>query len=139
MNRSLRAVMGLLIALTVLLALGAFLTSDDLGLSLALGGGAVAFMSIAGLVALANRMPPLPPFVLAPTSIWQGRVARSLAGDRLARLEVLESLDRVQGASAAAGPGVPLHRHRQESLTRLSRSEFSAFLQRELQRAEDEG
>lgn len=127
----------LFLLLGIVFAVGASLVSDSLTLSLEAGAAAAAFLSLAGLVALAARMPSLPPFVLPPRSAWQDRVHRSLIGDRLARLEVLESLDRIHGEGALEGS--PLLRDRREELSSLNRSRFHDFLRSEIQRAEDLG
>lgn len=119
----------------VVFAVAASLTPDNRDASLELGATAAAFLALTGLVSLASRMPSLPPFVLPPRSTWQDRVHRARSGDRLARLEMLEALDRIEGEGTTFTG--PLLRDRRQELGELSRADFDTFLSAELQRAED--
>ena len=114
----------------------AALMADNLPLSLGFGAVAASFLTLAGLAALAFRMPSLPPLILPPTSLWQGRVRQALAGDGLARLTILESLS----AAAPGGRGAdgrPVLDRRDEVLS-LPRRDFDQLVRSEVARIEGE-
>lgn len=118
------------IALGVLFAAGAALEPDNLSLCLGCGAASAAFLTIAGLFALAARMPMLPALVLPKGSMWQARVRAGEHGDRLARLELMEVLDLAAGVRPrTAGT---LVQTRREEVLGMNRSEFDRFLQEQL-------
>jgi hypothetical protein len=123
-----------LVAIEVLFAVGAILVADSTGLSLGLGALSASFLCFAGLFALADRMPPLPPLVLPARSQWQSRVRRSLAGDDLARLEVLEELDRILPPEKR--PGGHLLQDDRARILKLPRADFESFLREHMDAAD---
>jgi hypothetical protein len=134
-NKLVAGFRNLLLALGVLFAVFASLVSDSLGLSLFFGATAAGFLTLAGLVALAANMPPLPPFVLPPRSTWQERLHRARRGDRMARLETIEAFDRIMGDSPIQERG--LLRDRRMELSSLGRKDFDAFLRQQLSLGEE--
>lgn len=123
-----------LLAVGILFAVLATLDVDQTSTSLLFGAAAAAFLTLAGLLALAVRMPSLPPFVLPQPSLWQTRVRQARAGDGLARLHLLEALE----AAATAGGMHDEHRvlDRREEVLAMSRRDFDELLTGEVQRIE---
>lgn len=134
MSQAGKAAMEAFATLGILAAVGAVFVYDDLDLSLGLGASAAALLAVAGLIALGDHMPPLPPLVLPPRSLWQSRIRQAMAGDGLARMMILEQLDRIQGPELHAG-GRLLQDDRRRILD-LSRSEFAQFLREQMDAAD---
>ncbi|MDE1821665.1 MAG: hypothetical protein KGJ23_11765 [Euryarchaeota archaeon] len=134
MSRLESAALKVLIFLGVVSAVLAALEIDSTDLSLLFGAVAAAFLTLAGLVALAFRMPYLPPLVLPEASLWQTRVRQAYAGDGLARLHILEALE----AADTAGTSTPVRRvlDRREEVLGFSRKEFNLLLRDEVARIE---
>ncbi len=123
-----------ILAIGILFAVLASLEVDNTSMSLEFGATAAAFLTLAGLLALAVRMPSLPPLILPQTSLWQTRVRQARDGDGLARLHILEALE-----SAATAGGLVDEHHlldRREEVLGLPRKEFEELLTREVQRIE---
>lgn len=112
--------------------------ADDTTLSLGFGATAAGFLTLAGLVALALRMPPLPPFVLPAGSLWQERVRQALEGNSLSRLQVLESLEGAGITTGGEKAGGWLL-DRREEIVAMSRREFDQLLRSEVARMELQG
>ncbi len=129
--------MRVLLAGGIVSAVLAALVADDVGLSLGFGAVAAAFLTFAGLAALALRMPALPPLVLPATSVWQLRVRQALAGDGLSRLQLL---DAVEAASSwKTGTSASRILDQRDHLLALPRREFDRLLRNEIARVESEG
>lgn len=69
------------------------LISDQLTLAWELGAVSTTLLVLGGLMAIAQGLPPLPALVLSEERGVARRIAHARAGDRLARLHLLETLD----------------------------------------------
>jgi hypothetical protein len=123
-----RGVLGFLAGGT-LFALSLLLVGQDRSLTLVLAGTSAGLFVLAGLSSMGLRMPPLPALAVSTPPPMEEQMRLALAGDTLARVSVLETLE-------ASGELETDRTHRDQVLE-LPPHQFEPWLRREIQRLEE--